>query len=590
MSLVRTRENLHKMQWLLIGFFIIFAASIFFQLNPFSAQSGNGPGSAATTLARINGQEVAKSAFDQRVNQYRTFMARGQAIPMEQQASLPQYAWDSILSEYAQAAAAEANGVKVSDSEVQAEADRMIDQRVEELGAGSTAAEKDEIRSQISGMIDTDGQRRSMLSQRLREKLGKDARPVEVKVAHVLIKNDTRTPAQAERMARDIGRRAKAGEDIGRLASQFSEDMGSKMSGGIAGWAGAIPPPPADPKAKKNPDEVGSFVPEFTAAALRLKRGEVSEPVLSTYGWHVLKVVDERPYKPAPEKPVKGAKPDPKADAKKAEQALEDYKKQAGDKIAQGLFEEYKNRAKVEAVAPWLQGYLAEQDSSKNMMASVKSGKIPSPGDRLQPAIKAYSAALSQGGAESGPPLAYKLAKLHQEAGQNQQALDTLNGYQGRDPDIEVMRGDLLEKLGKKTDAVAAYQSAGKLAYANPSIHGQLADKLKKLGRNDLAEAARKEQAKQLAQQAADEKARQQQQAMQMAEFERKQKEQAATDKAAKDKAAKDKTAPGASGAAGASNTATATTGSAPAANAPAANAPASNAPASNAPAANAPK
>ena len=546
MSLVRTRESLHKLQPLIVGFFIVFVAGIFIQFNPWSSSQA-GAGSPATTLARINGQEVPKDVFNQRVRQYSEFMTRGTAIPLEQQASLYQYAWDSILSEYAQAAAAEANGVRVSDSEAQAELDRLIEQQVEQIGAGSAPEEKAEIRAQLAARVDLESQRRSMLAQRLRDKFTREARPVEVKVAHVLIKTDTRAPAQAERLARDIARRARAGEDFGKLASQFSEDPGSKLSGGVAGWASANPPaPPSDPKAKKDPDAATSFVPEFTAAALRLKPGEVSEPVLSTYGWHVIKALEERSYKP---EPAKGAKPD----AKKDQEALDQYKQQVGDRITQGLFEEYKNRAKVEAVAPWLQGHLAEQNSNKAMMANITSGKMPSASDRLAPAIKAYSQALQQGGIEAGPPLAYKLARMYQEAGQNQEAQATLKDYEGRDPEIEMLRGDILEKLGRKTDALAAYQSASKLAYSNPGVHGQLVDKFKKVGRNDLAEEARKEQARQLALQAEQEKARQAEQQRRQAEMEARARQEAAQNK---------------------------TSGNAPAGNAPASNAPAGNQPA----------
>ena len=73
----------------------------------------------------------------------------------------------------------------------------------------------------------------------------------------------------------------KAFADVARASS---EDPGSKGDGGDLGWA-----------------ERNAFVPEFTQAAFNLKVGEVSEPVRTPFGWHLILVEEKRP---AVEKPL----------------------------------------------------------------------------------------------------------------------------------------------------------------------------------------------------------------------------------------------------------------------------------------------
>jgi parvulin-like peptidyl-prolyl isomerase len=68
----------------------------------------------------------------------------------------------------------------------------------------------------------------------------------------------------------------KAGEDFGKVASEISEDPGSKAKGGELGWV------------KK-----GEMVPQFEEALFSLKRGEVSpEPVRTPFGYHAIKVFE----------------------------------------------------------------------------------------------------------------------------------------------------------------------------------------------------------------------------------------------------------------------------------------------------------
>ena len=86
----------------------------------------------------------------------------------------------------------------------------------------------------------------------------------------------------SEAEAKKIAERVAAGEDFAQLAKENSGDAGSKEQGGMLGFFGK-----------------GQMVPQFEEAAFALKKGEVSKPVQSQFGWHVIKIEDRR-QKPPP--------------------------------------------------------------------------------------------------------------------------------------------------------------------------------------------------------------------------------------------------------------------------------------------------
>jgi len=77
--------------------------------------------------------------------------------------------------------------------------------------------------------------------------------------------------------ARELAERARSGEDFGELAREYSDDPGSAQKGGDLGYF-----------------HRGQMVKEFEEVAFGMKPGEVSDPVLSRFGWHVIKVEDRR--------------------------------------------------------------------------------------------------------------------------------------------------------------------------------------------------------------------------------------------------------------------------------------------------------
>ena len=508
MSLVLMRRNMRYLMPLVWAFVAIFVLGAVFSFN--SASSGRGGNATNYLFAKVDDKEVTNQQFDRNLammrEQYKNFAAYGQAATLQQYSELPRYAWEQLLEEYAQAAAAEKQGVSVSANDADAELQKQVEERLKTIGVGAKPEELAQYREVLMANRDVEAQRRQMLAQRLRDKLNKEAQPVEVKVAHVLVKTDTRSDAAALKLAQDVSRQAKAGADFAKLAAQHSEDQGSKVKGGEVGWASAMPPsPPTGKNAKPDPEAATSFVPEFTAASLSLKKGQVGEPVKSSFGYHVIKALDVRNYQPK----VEG-----KPDEKKRQEGLDQYKSQMANQIAQGLVSAEKARleARVKPASPWLKAYIKEQEANKAPLSIGKDGKpSTSEAQKLAPVISAYEEALKGNGPEVGPPLAYKLTQLYQRAERYPEAAALMEKWAKRSNDTEMyfLQGEVQEKLKKKTEALTAYQSSMETAYNNPEVLSRLADKFKELGRADLAQQARDKQTKQVARQS-EERARQQ--------------------------------------------------------------------------------
>ncbi|MBI2214134.1 MAG: peptidyl-prolyl cis-trans isomerase [Acidobacteria bacterium] len=108
-----------------------------------------------------------------------------------------------------------------------------------------------------------------------------------VRAAHILIPvapdASAEATAAAKAKADALVKQLRAGADFAKLAAENSEDPGSKTRGGDVGFF-----------------ERGRMVPEFENAAFSLQIGEISEPVKTQFGFHILRVSEKRPegYRP----------------------------------------------------------------------------------------------------------------------------------------------------------------------------------------------------------------------------------------------------------------------------------------------------
>ena len=106
----------------------------------------------------------------------------------------------------------------------------------------------------------------------------------EVHARHILFRAPpvTRRPQGSRGQGQGGDCRLKKGEDFAKVAGEVTEDPSGKANGGDLGYF-----------------TKEQMVPEFSDAAFKLETGQISEPVKTQFGWHVIKVEDKR-TKPAP--------------------------------------------------------------------------------------------------------------------------------------------------------------------------------------------------------------------------------------------------------------------------------------------------
>lgn len=115
----------------------------------------------------------------------------------------------------------------------------------------------------------------------------------QVHVAHILLRldanaNETERSAILTR-AHEVYSKLKRGEDFAALAKEFSEDKVSAEKGGDLGWI------------KK-----GAVAKAFSERAFSMNKDEVSEPFATPFGFHIVKVLDEKQIVKKPLEAVKG--------------------------------------------------------------------------------------------------------------------------------------------------------------------------------------------------------------------------------------------------------------------------------------------
>lgn len=96
----------------------------------------------------------------------------------------------------------------------------------------------------------------------------------QVKASHILVDSETKAKEVKDKLAK--------GEDFAKLAKTYSTDPGSKDKGGDLGFFGA-----------------GQMLKAFEDAAFALKVGEISAPVKTEYGYHIIKVTETKEAKEA---------------------------------------------------------------------------------------------------------------------------------------------------------------------------------------------------------------------------------------------------------------------------------------------------
>ncbi|MGG2066703.1 peptidylprolyl isomerase PrsA [Bacillus sp. S14(2024)] len=161
---------------------------------------------------------------------------------------------------------------KVSDEEVDKEFKKVKDQAGDNFKTfleSNRMKDEEDLKKQIRSSLSID----KAIKETVTEKDIKARYKPDIRASQILV-NDEQT-------ANDIKQQLNSGASFEELAKQYSEDTVSKANGGDLGYFSP-----------------GKMVPEFEEAAYKLNVGEISDPVKSSKGYHIIKLTDKKPLKP----------------------------------------------------------------------------------------------------------------------------------------------------------------------------------------------------------------------------------------------------------------------------------------------------
>lgn len=164
----------------------------------------------------------------------------------------------------------------------------------------------------------------------------------EVQARHILV--------DSEEKAKEISDKLGKGGDFAALAKEHSKDPGSKDDGGMLGFFGR-----------------GQMVPTFEEAAFKLKKGEVSPPVKSQFGFHLIKLEDRREKKLPTFDEVK-------------DRILNSMIQRKAQEVATAL----RTKAKIEYVDPDIKKQIEEQEKTADAQKKAMEGQIKAQIEKME--------------------------------------------------------------------------------------------------------------------------------------------------------------------------------------------------------------
>lgn len=165
---------------------------------------------------------------------------------------------------------------KVTDAELDKKVKEIKDQagaNFEMLLAQNGLKDEKELKELLKPqlLIEKAGLKEVKASEKEMKEYYENLKP-EIKARHILV--------DSEEKAKEVKAKLDGGAKFEDLAKEYSTDPGSKDKGGDLGWFGA-----------------GAMVPEFEQAAYALKKDEISGPVKSDNGWHIIQLTDKKEKK-----------------------------------------------------------------------------------------------------------------------------------------------------------------------------------------------------------------------------------------------------------------------------------------------------
>lgn len=290
-------------------------------------------------VASVNGQQITKQQLEEIFN---AAVQSSGTNPSELSNEQKLGAYNQLLQELImdKLVAAASSKEKVTDADVDAEIAKIKkqfpDEKIFEAQLKEAGQTPEKLKENIRTMLQQQAWMKSQIKVAdVTEAKAKEfydsnkaefEQPETVKASHILFMVAPDATEDVVNKQKDAAIKAAAraakGEDFTALAKELSEEPGAKESGGDLGFFSK-----------------DRMVPEFATAAFTQKVGDVSQPVKTQFGWHIIKVTDK-----------KAAGTVPFADVK--DQIIGFMKSNEQRQAVQGVLNKLKESAKIETFLP----------------------------------------------------------------------------------------------------------------------------------------------------------------------------------------------------------------------------------------------
>ncbi len=485
--------------WIIV---IIFLVGTYFMYGPGGGGGGGarrgGERNVTPVVAVVDGHEISRQAFDMRF----AYATQSQQAGLPQMRRLKTGLLDAMIDRELLLEAARAEGLRVSDEEVQQRKDEIVEEMLANQYSNRRALRKllerenmslDEFKQMVRNerLPEDDRIRMELLFEKLEENVKSSVQVtdedvkesyMEVKARHILIdpqkimaeanpdenegddstsdsngdeesgeSETAMTLDEAKAQARDtlieLKQKAESGADFAELAKEYS-DGPSGERGGDLGWFGP-----------------GQMVPEFEEVAFEMQPGDVSDIVETQFGVHIIKVEDRRQEVPE--------------DEGKLEQRRQELLQQRNDRAWQEFQQRLRESAEIEIVDPELKAYeLLEEDRQKHAGQAAELLAQAAEGDPYNTSAR------------------YQLATLLSQNDQKQQAIGVLQELVesrrgASSPQAHMQLALLLKETEQSAKALEALKTASELAQGfdmnNYFVHMQAKSMFEEMEKPDLA-------------------------------------------------------------------------------------------------------
>lgn len=256
------------------------------------------PAAPDTVVARVNNNTITRGRLNEAVEEATQGLTRmGDAVTPEQRTQIEKQVLDQLIGQELMIEKSKSIQVPELDAKIKEQIDKAKQMLGDEKAYQAQLQQMNLTEASLKEKIAEGIRMKTLIDQEVRSKVNVAdnevkqfydahpeyfAKPAEVRASHILVQipenADDKVKAEKKAAIDKAHERVTKGEDFAKVASEVSEDPGSKDQGGDLGYFGA-----------------GRMVPEFEKAAFALKTNEISPVVTSKFGYHIIKVTDNKP-------------------------------------------------------------------------------------------------------------------------------------------------------------------------------------------------------------------------------------------------------------------------------------------------------